>query len=155
MNLTNLLRQRPQAVAEINGSSAYPRLRGRAVFYQTRQGALVRVEVSGLPVSGAAIFGFHIHGGSRCSGNAQDPFADVLAHFDIHDNPHPYHMGDMPPLFGNNGFAFSVFLTDRFAVSEVIGRTVIIHASPDDFTTQPSGNSGQKIACGVIRAVRK
>jgi Cu-Zn family superoxide dismutase len=36
-------------------------------------------------------------------------------------------------------------------VDEVIGRGVIIHGSPDDFTTQPSGNAGEKIACGVIR----
>ena len=64
---------------------------------------------------------------------------------------HPNHAGDLPPLFGNNGFALSLFLTNRFTVDEVIGRTIIIHDHPDDFTTQPSGNSGTKIACGVIR----
>ena len=62
-----------------------------------------------------------------------------------------YHAGDMPPLFGTDRFAFSAFLTDRFSAEEGIGKTVIIHDSPDDFTTQPSGNSGVKIACGVIR----
>lgn len=155
MNQTNLFHQRPQAVAEIRGSGAYPRLRGWAAFYQTRRGTIVRAEVTGLPTADPAVFGFHIHTGSRCTGSAQDPFADVLAHFDIHDNSHPSHTGDLPPLFGNNGYAFSVFLTDRFSVSEVVGRTVIIHAAPDDLMTQPAGNSGQKIACGVIRAARK
>ncbi len=50
----------------------------------------------------------------------------------------------------NNGYAFSAFLTDCFSLSEVMGKTVIIHGNPDDFTTQPSGNSGEKLACGVI-----
>lgn len=41
-------------------------------------------------------------------------------------------------------------MTDRFTIDETIGKTVIIHAKPDDFVTQPSGNAGEKIACGVI-----
>lgn len=40
--------------------------------------------------------------------------------------------------------------TDRFPQPELLEKTVMIHRSPDDFTTQPSGNSGEKIACGVI-----
>ena len=76
-------------------------------------------------------------------------------HFDKDNCPHPFHSGDLPPLFGNNGKAVSIFLTNRFSVDEIIGRIMIIHGSPDDFTTQPSGNSGMKIACGVIRAVRQ
>ena len=42
-------------------------------------------------------------------------------------------------------------VTDRFTISDIIGRTVVIHKSPDDFTTQPSGNAGAKIACGEIK----
>lgn len=42
-------------------------------------------------------------------------------------------------------------LTDRFRVRDIIGRTVVIHSGPDDFHTQPAGNAGEKIACGVIR----
>ncbi len=38
----------------------------------------------------------------------------------------------------------------KFTIDEIIGKTVIIHAKPDDFITQPSGNAGEKIACGVI-----
>lgn len=59
----------------------------------------------------------------------------------------------MPPLFGNDGKAFSAFLTDRFTVKEIVGKTVIIHSSTDDFTTQPSGNSGEMIACGEIKRI--
>ncbi len=56
----------------------------------------------------------------------------------------------MPPLFGNNGEAFMTFETNRFSVREIINRVVIIHRNPDDFTTQPSGDSGEMIACGKI-----
>ena len=41
--------------------------------------------------------------------------------------------------------------TDRFSVDEIIGRTVVIHSGPDDFRTQPAGNAGKTIACGVTR----
>lgn len=43
--------------------------------------------------------------------------------------------------------------TGRFFVEDIIGRTVVIHSGPDDFYTQPSGNPGNKIACGVIRRI--
>ena len=68
---------------------------------------------------------------------------------------HPYHTEDMPPLFGSQGYAFSIFLSGRFSVCEIIGRTVIIHLNPDDFHTQPSGNSGAKIACGMIEKISR
>lgn len=57
----------------------------------------------------------------------------------------------MPPLFSVNGNAFLCFMTNRFKIKEVLGKSVIIHSKPDDFTTQPSGNAGEKIACGMIR----
>ena len=151
-----LLRTPPQAIATVRGSSAHPKIRGTVRFYQLPQGVLVSAEVDGLPEHGGAcgssIFGFHIHSGSACSGNAEDPFANALAHYNPSECPHPAHAGDLPPLFGNRGYAFSLFLTDRFSVREIIGRTVIIHSDPDDFTTQPSGNAGKKIACGVVQA---
>lgn len=54
---------------------------------------------------------------------------------------------------GNNGRAYMKMLTGRFRLAEVIGRAVILHGEPDDFRTQPSGNAGKKIACGVIQQV--
>ena len=44
---------------------------------------------------------------------------------------------------------------DRFTLKEVIGKVMIIHAQPDDFHTQPSGNSGLMIACGKIMCIKK
>ena len=99
------------------------------------------------------IFGMHIHSGGVCCGNHEDPFADALGHDNPDNCQHPFHAGDLPPLFGNDGHALSVFLTDRFSCSSIIGKTIIIHAHPDDFLTQPSGHSGEKIACGPIRPI--
>ncbi len=155
--LISVLRGRPQAYAYIEGDrSIYPNLEGLVRFYQTRSGVIVLAEVSGLPVAtnpcNSPIFGFHIHEGGSCSGSVNEPFAGSGMHFNPNNCRHPYHAGDLPPLFGSNGFAVSLFLTDRFNVEEIIGRTVIIHENPDDFTSQPSGNSGNKIACGIINA---
>ena len=154
-HLASILRGRPQAMAAVTGSESHPDLSGTVRFYQTDQGVIVCAEISGLPQADSPcrerIFGFHIHTGGDCSGNMDDPFADAMSHYDPDGCPHPSHAGDMPPLFGSGGSAFSAFLTNRFTVDEVIGRTVIIHDHPDDFTTQPSGGSGTKIACGVIR----
>lgn len=150
-----LLRRRPQAWARVQGSGQYPDIQGNVRFYQTPRGVLVSAEIAGLPAPGGAcespVFGFHIHEGENCTGNRADPFADVRMHYNPYNCPHPYHAGDLPPLFGVNGYAFSVVLTNRFTVEEIIGKTVIIHAKPDDFTTQPSGNAGTKMACGQIR----
>ena len=151
------LRSRPQAVAVIRGSEKYPRIYGIASFWQRRNGVMVRTEVTGLPLGEPCkepIFAYHIHTGAPCTGNESDPFADVDGHYNPDGCPHPYHAGDMPPLFGASGRALSMFFTDRITVGEIIGRSVIIHASPDDFTTQPAGNSGEKIACGIIRRYR-
>lgn len=155
IRLSSLLRRRAQAIANIAGSENYPDISGTVRFYQTKNGVIVYAEVSGLPQANRPcqerIFGFHIHQGSKCSGNINDPFADTMLHYNPNGCEHPYHAGDMPPLFGNDGVALLLFLTNRFSVNEVIGRTVLIHDGYDDFTTQPSGNSGAKIACGVIQ----
>lgn len=156
-NFPGLFRRRPQAMAVLSGSRPDSDLQGAVRFYRTTYGVLVVTEMAGLPVSddkcAAPVFAFHIHEGNSCTGNATDPFANARAHYNPRACRHPYHAGDLPPLFGAAGYAFSAVLTDRFTVEEVIGKTVILHAMPDDFTTQPSGNAGAKIACGEIVAV--
>lgn len=153
-NITDILRSVPDAYAIVNGSSKYPDIHGIVSFYQVGNAVLLMVSVKGLPDStdkcAPDIFAFHIHEGRSCTGVSEDPFKNAGGHYNPDNCPHPAHAGDLPPLFGNNGYAFMVVMTGRFTVNEVIGRTVIIHAKPDDFTTQPSGNSGEKIACGII-----
>lgn len=153
-----VLRRRPEAAAVLRGSPRYASLRGTVRFYQTRMGVLVAAEIIDLPTGDdpcyAGVFGFHIHEGISCGyadGRGADPFPGTATHYNPGRCPHPAHAGDLPPLFGNGGYAVSIFLTDRFTVSEVVGRTVVIHEKPDDFFTQPAGGSGMKIACGEIR----
>ena len=43
------------------------------------------------------------------------------------------------------------FFTNKFKVNDIIGKSVIIHENPDDYRSQPSGNSGKRLACGVIK----
>ncbi len=154
VNFNNLFRRIPDAVAVVNGSRGYPGIHGMVRFYSVARGVIVRAEINGLPREtvgcSSPVFGFHIHSVGDCSGNDEDPFASVMGHYNPGNCPHPYHAGDLPPLLGANGRAVSVFLTDRFTVKEITGRAVIIHDSPDDFKSQPAGDSGNKIACGII-----
>lgn len=143
------------AAASVAGSASYPSLRGRVTFKQLRNGVLVTAEIQGLPTQsekcGGGVFGFHIHEGKECGGNEKDPFAQAKSHYNPKDCPHPYHAGDLPPLFSCGGYAYMSVFTNRFSLKDIVGRVVIIHSKPDDFTTQPSGNSGAKIACGQIK----
>ena len=140
----------PMRYAQVTGSSKYPQLDGMVLFYAFRRGTVVVADIAGLPATETGIYGFHIHEGGSCTGNAQDAFADAGSHFNPTGQPHPLHAGDMPVLFGNRGAAWGAFFTERFVPEDVVGRTVIIHDMPDDFRSQPSGGSGEKIACGII-----
>lgn len=146
----------PQAYAFIEGSPDYPDVWGTALMYPCWGGTIFLAEVQGLPqtpqVCSNDIFGFHIHEGSSCGTNSKEIFPHVGAHWNPAHCPHPSHAGDLPPLFGSCGYALTLFYTRNFVPEETIGHTLIIHAMPDDFTTQPAGTSGIKIACGEILA---
>lgn len=156
-NFMSIFNNKPVAVARVRGSNLYPQINGQVWFYQMKNSVLVVADVTGLP-SGfekckSPIFAFHIHGGNSCTGDEKDPFSNAGMHYNPHDCLHPYHAGDLPPLFSTNGYAFCAVLTDRFKIDEIIGKTIIIHSSIDDFASQPSGNAGVKIACGKISLV--
>ena len=137
------------AAACVKGGRDAPMLSGVVRFVQKRDGVLVEVNVSGLPKSNhTGFFALHIHEGDSCSGK---DFSGTKGHFNPEDRPHPNHAGDLPPLLSYSGNAYMKVMTNRFRVSDIIGRTVVIHSNPDDFYSQPSGDSGGKIACGVIR----
>lgn len=141
---------RPKAVAKIQGAGAYPQLCGEVRFFQHCDGTVVEAEIKGLPRTDSGFFAFHIHEGGRCTGEA---FSDAGSHFNPGAAAHPNHAGDLPPLLSDHGKAYMKVFTDRFCVQEVIGKTVIVHAEPDDFRTQPAGNAGNRIACGEIKSL--
>lgn len=144
------------AKAFIKGSPEYPDIYGYAAFVPYFGKTMVTVSMYGLPAEKDCefeIFAMHIHDGGSCTGNAEDPFADAKGHYDPLGAAHPCHAGDLPPLFAEDGSAHFAFITNRFTPAEIVGKAIIIHAKPDDFRTQPSGNSGEKIACGVIEKI--
>lgn len=152
--LETVLYQMPKAYARFEGAPDFSSISGIVRFYTVNNGVLVNAEVYGLPSDASPcapyIHGFHIHEGAGCSGTDANPFANAGGHYNPHACQHPEHAGDMPPLFSDNGSAWMLYFTRRFTIPEILGRTVIIHEDPDDFHTQPSGNSGKMIACGVI-----
>jgi len=115
----------------------------------------VRVQVTGLTPNQE--HGFHVHEKGDCS--SPDGMS-TGGHFNPGGQPHgpqgaPHHGGDMPSLKADaTGNAQVNFLMQGVSVGTgidgLLGRGVIVHAKPDDYTTQPTGNSGARIACGVI-----
>lgn len=157
-----ILSRTPFAKAELIGGPLARNLNGTVSFYSAHNGTLVVAEVYNLPemVPGTANtppispFGFHIHEGNSCEvGNPAEPFGATMGHFNPTGMPHPNHAGDMPVLFSNNGYAFLAFFTDKFTPQQVLNRSVVIHQNPDDFRSQPAGNSGKKLACGLIKVL--
>lgn len=145
----------PVAAAIINGNPSHQHLTGIVQFYYVPFGGMIiAVELAGLPAStvdGPEFLGFHIHETGDCS----DDFAHSGMHYNPKNQQHPHHLGDLPSILNNNGYAYAIMYSSFLKTSDILGRAVIIHGQRDDFTTQPSGDSGEKIGCGVITAVRR
>lgn len=142
------------AKAVIKGGKKHQQISGTVTFKETKSGVLITAKIKNLPQSNnnckGRFFGFHIHEGTSCTGNSNDEFANAKMHLNPTNCEHPFHIGDLPPLIENNGYAYMTVLINKFKIEDILGKVVIIHDLPDDFTTQPSGNSGTKIACGKI-----
>lgn len=153
MIFTDILQnKRPKAVAWVGGNMQNPQLSGLVQFFETPyEGVLVEAEIFGLPnrseKGSSDFYAMHIHENGDCSAQ----FTKTGVHYNPMNEPHPEHAGDMIPLMGNQGYAWMAFYDKRFKIDEIVGRSVVIHVMPDDFKTQPAGNSGMKIGCGVIR----
>lgn len=142
----------PVARARISGNTAHPELMGEALLSPFGQGTLVVVRAVGLPAGG--FLGLHIHENGDCSPTGGMAFTATGGHWNPQGTEHPFHAGDLPPLLSSaNGVALLAVYTDRFRPAEVMGRAIIIHGMADDFHTQPAGDSGERIACGVIQAI--
>ena len=148
----------PRATAALQptkGSKAF----GEATFEEV-EGGKVRVIVFAQGLRPEREHGFHIHEAGDCSSGDG---MSTKGHFNPHGKPHGHptsgerHAGDLPALkAGKDGRANLDVTMDIIAVrpgpASVVGRGLIIHADPDDYKTQPTGNAGARIACGVIKA---
>lgn len=150
--------QGPRAVAKLDVPKG-GQLWGSVSFVETGGAVEVRADVRNLRPGGE--FGFHVHEKGDCS--APD-FTSAGGHFNPGGKPHAHfgkperHAGDLPSLRsdaeGNATYSFvTPLLTVRPGPNSVVGKAVVIHANPDDYTSQPAGNSGPRIACGLIREV--
>ena len=146
----------PRATAPLQAKSG-SQVGGTILFSEQGSGLRVVARVTGLKPGQE--HGFHIHEKGDCS--APDALS-AGGHFNPTAQPHrpqgmPHHGGDMPSLkadaMGNAEATFTVEgVTLSGATDGVIGKAVVVHAQPDDYKTQPTGNSGGRIACGVIAA---
>lgn len=143
----------PYAIANIKGSDKYSNIKGIVEFYPFKGGSLIKLEIKGLPTKNKNnFFGFHIHEGNECKSKENDPFGLAGNHLNPEKDEHPNHLGDLPIIYSNNGYAYIQFYTSRFTKKDIINHVVIVHEKEDDLKSQPSGSSGEKIACGVIES---
>ncbi len=137
---------------DVNGNKI-----GKALLTETDKGIEMGIEIEGLPQGPHAI---HIHENGVCT---PPDFKSAGAHFNPEgkkhgrQNPEGHHAGDLPNLYlsGEKEMLYLVIpgLTLSQGPKSVLkegGTSVVIHASEDDHKTDPSGNSGDRIACGVI-----
>jgi len=135
-------------LAPASGSSVQGEVHVRAIS----KGVHFEGSVTGLS---AGVHGMHVHEAGDCS--APDA-SSAKGHFNPLRQMHGMHAGDLPDIVadasGKAKFSFDVagidLGTHEMGIS---GRALVIHADPDDHKSQPAGNSGKRIACGVI-AVR-
>lgn len=146
---------RPSAAAELDptpGSS----VNGTVRFVQKGDLVIIEADLDGLTPNGT--HGFHIHETGDCS--APDA-SSAGGHFDPSASPHGgpegevRHGGDLGNLKADaNGRARTSVKVAGISVDNgpdrIVGRAIVVHASPDDFRSQPAGNSGARVACGVI-----
>jgi len=146
-------RSGPMAMVMLNPTTGN-NARGMVHFQDLGGGTVeVKVDLTGVP---AGVHGFHVHDKGDCGDNGNA----AGGHFNPTGAPHgapdaaSHHAGD----FGNvtadaNGEVHTTFTTHSITINgganAVAGHAIILHANPDDLTSQPSGNAGARIACGV------
>jgi Cu-Zn family superoxide dismutase len=139
------------AQAELKGENGA--VVGHATLEETPLGVLLHVEFTGLP---AGTHAFHIHAVGKC----EPPFTSAGGHLNPSGKQHGFknaagmHAGDLPNITVPPGGSLTV---DAFApgvtfkeLFDADGSTLMVHAGPDDYTSDPAGNAGARIACGVI-----
>ncbi len=147
-----------EAVAQVAATQGNT-VTGSVALDTSPQGVHITGSIQGLKPD--AEFGFHVHEKGDCS--APDG-SSAGGHFNPtqaqHGNPtgSTHHAGDMPNIKSNAEGVAQVDTTAAGttlhgeAATDIMGKAIVVHEGPDDYTTQPSGNSGKRVACGVIAA---
>ena len=166
--------QPPTAQAELKNAEGKPV--GTITLTQHPKGVLIRAELSGLPPGWHAL---HIHETGKCE---PPDFTSAGGHFNPQDRRHGLvqagiHAGDLPNLHaGADGKAMAEMVTGAIRLGQQPaasadgsaaaaapaadifdqdGAALVLHAGPDDYRSDPAGNSGDRIACGVIEQSRR
>jgi len=129
---------------------------GTVTFTQKGDKVTVVAEVSGLS---PGAHGFHVHEKGDCSsGDGMSAGGHFNPTGKAHGDPNApdHHAGDMPMLVadasGNASLTAELSpMTVGAGTTDIIGKAVIVHKDPDDYKTQPTGNSGARVACGIIK----
>jgi Cu-Zn family superoxide dismutase len=143
----------PQATVSLASSAGD--VRGSARIADGANGLQVSVAAKGLP---AGTHGVHLHTTGRC--DAPD-FASAGGHWNPtarkhgRNNPDGAHHGDLPNIeIGPDGRGRLSFTVPSATLSQLMdqdGAALVVHATADDYRTDPSGNSGSRIACGIVK----
>lgn len=160
---------RASALRDVNGARV-----GTVTFFRAPRGGTVVSASVDFDSAQAGFHGFHIHANDNPANGegCVPPFTAVDGHYNPDGSDHGDHAGDMPVLLVNaDGTGAASFVTDRFTVSELTGRAVIVHSLPDNYANIPigdapdqytpnspdavaatlaTGNAGSRIACGLI-----
>ena len=158
---TSALTRHPVAAATATLMNANGGAVGSAQLWQ-EAGGLVHVDVSATNLT-TGPHGIHFHAVGRCDGGAT-AFSTAGGHYNPTNrehglqNPAGPHGGDAPNLqIGADGSGHFSFTTDRITLTagsttlfDADGSAIVIHAAADDQMSQPSGNSGARVACGVV-----
>lgn len=159
----SLLSYAPRAVAEERAHADIKDAQGKSVgnanFRETKNGLVIIVNARGLPEGLHAV---HIHSIGKCEGPA---FTSAGGHFNPlgkkHglSNPDGPHAGDLPDMYVDGDGRYEALRKSmtlgpgETSLFDSDGSAIVIHAAADDNRTDPAGNSGDRIACGVITKV--
>jgi superoxide dismutase, Cu-Zn family len=169
----NFLTTHPVAVAGATLADSSGRNIGTASLWQEASGLVhVDVDITCAGVSCTPLtpgdHGIHFHSVGSCVSASSPAFSSAGGHFNPLGKQHGLsnaagpHAGDAPNLvIGADGRGTARFTTDRItltagptSVFDADGTSIVIHAGPDDQTSQPAGNSGARVACGVLKTVQ-